>query len=244
MARVLCARLGLNERLVEEVEEVLSCFRRVSKSLRHACVFLVCERHSIYVGRDECPTRCQDMRRIRTCRKLGPQRERNPAKYAERYLMRLGRLDLLGEVEDAIERIQGYAPQLSMLETVTAAVLICDETSVLSELSAVSSLSERSIARVVACALELPYREIASLLRPAPTPPSEHTTQRPTVCYGTVFHSNSIVPLHVDPPHLVAASTARNPFGPIVPPPPKVPKQVALPDAAADDPGWEVLELF
>ena len=235
MTHALCARLGLNQRLVDEVDEVLSCFRRVSKSLRHACIFLVCERHSIYVGRDECPTRCQDLRRIRTCRKLGKQRARNPCKYAERYLARLGRLDLLGDVEDAIVRIEGYAPQLSMLEIVTAAVLICDETSMLSQLSAVSSLSERSIARVVACALELPYGEVSAILRPAPHLPSAHTPQRPF----------SIVPLlhNVDPAHVVAPPAARSPFGPIEPRS-SVPKPVDLPEPAGDDPGWAVLELL
>ena len=85
-----CARLGFNDLFAEEVERVLSVFRRVSPSLRNAAIFCVASRHSLYIGGDEVPTRALDLRRIQLSPYLEPQQSRDPHKFVRRLAARLG----------------------------------------------------------------------------------------------------------------------------------------------------------
>lgn len=176
-----CARLGLNECFADEAARVLRPFHRVSLSLRHAALLAVADRHSIYLGSDEAPTRAVDVKRVRLSAFLLPQEPRDPCKYVRRLLSRLARDELYHDVCHILERMQHYAPHMPLLDRVAAAVVVADEDVDLPHLARALSLTEGTIARVTAHALTLPVHMVRALLTPAPAPPTPRTPTPPDV---------------------------------------------------------------
>ena len=181
-----CARLGFNDLFAEEVERVLSVFRRVSPSLRNAAIFCVASRHSLYVGGDEVPTRALDLRRIQLSPYLEPQQSRDPHKFVRRLAARLGRAELLNECDTILRDLVWTAPFLCTRDLALASLVIADETLDLSLLSRCVKMSEPHIARVVALALDVPKAHTHAVLEPTPPIPLPHAPLRAHV-EPTVF---------------------------------------------------------
>ena len=180
-----CALLGFNETFAAECDLILSAFRRVSPSLRNACIRVVASRHSLYVGHDETKTRTVDLKRIRLSPYLQPQLERDPVKYVRRLSARMGRMDLLPECQRVLTNLAWHAPFLSARESAIASMVIADETIDLGALARLTGVSECFVTRIVAAALEVSFRLARAILRPTPpfprprTSPAQHV--EPTV---------------------------------------------------------------
>ena len=180
-----CALLGFNDTFAEECELILSAFRRVSPSLRNACIRIVASRHSLYVGKDETATRAVDLKRIRLSPYLQAQLPPDPFKYVRRLCARLGRPELLPDCTHIITNMQWYAPFLCAREMAIASLIIADEQMPLGLLSEMTGVSELYIARLVASALDVPLPMACRILRPARTSqhilPTHHINVQPTL---------------------------------------------------------------
>ena len=181
-----CAQMGFNDLFAEEVERVLSVFRRVSPSLRNAAIFCVASRHSLYVGYDEVPTRAVDLRRIQLSPYLDSQQAPDPQKYVRRLAARLGRSDLLNECDLILRDLVWTAPFLNMRDMATASLVIADEALDLPLLAHYVKMSETHIARVVALALDVPKAHTHAVLTPTPPIPLPQAPARAHV-QPTVF---------------------------------------------------------
>ena len=187
-----CTLLGFNETFAAECELVLSAFRRVSPSLRNACIRIIASRHSLYVGHDETKTRAVDLKRIRLCPYLQPQMARDPIKYVRRLSARMGRMDLLPECQRVIANLAWHAPFLSARETAIASLVIADESINLESLAFFAGVSECFVTKLVATALEVSFSLARSILRPTTPHPRPRIPHLQNVDF-TVYNPSTSV---------------------------------------------------
>ncbi len=171
--------LGFNEHFVNEVVALLLPFRVQTRTLRNAAIHVVADRYSMYVGRDECPTRAVDISKMLTSPNLKPQSPRCPIRYSTRLLARLGRDDI-----ETVERILNEFPTTLCKETqrweplvklhslrAVAAIIIVGAPLV--RVSRYTGFTQRQILKAVADCLETSYRRIVQLFDNLALPPQQ-----------------------------------------------------------------------
>ena len=157
--------LGFNDHFVDEVCNVLRPFRVVTTTLRNAAIHIVADRHSMYVGPDELPTRPIDKRRILTSPNLQPQSPRSAERYSTRLLARLGRL----EDHETVARVLVEFPSFSLhsLKAAAACVVVgCSLTRVCS----ITTFQQRTLLHAIAYCLHTSYARIVQLFDNLPLP--------------------------------------------------------------------------
>lgn len=172
--------LGFNDLFVEEVIYVLRPFPRVTTSLRNAAIQAVAERHSVYVGRDEVPTRRADRKRIARSPLMGPPNTPNPNNYVRRLAARMGMADMLPDTYAVLQQMSLNSP-MPLVDTACAALVVTDQTLDLPLLAFCLGMSEKSVTRIVAKAVRMPYADVAQILRPVHIPRRHTRKTKPNV---------------------------------------------------------------
>ena len=163
----MLTEMGLNDRFVDEVVDVLRCFPRITPSLRNAAVRCVAERHSIYIGADEVPARAIDLARVRRSPFLHDPYPPNPHNYVRRLAARMGLPEVLPDAYDVLDRFTEVYP---LADAACAALVIAHEQLDLTLLAFCLNISEVTVARIVARAAHIPFAEVVAILRPTRRP--------------------------------------------------------------------------
>ena len=151
--------LGFNEHFVREVCSVLDPFPVLTVTLRNAAIHVIADRHSMYVGPDELPTRPLDKRRILTSPNLLPQSPRSAERYSTRLLARLGRL----EDHSTVARVLAEFSPSTHLHSYKAAAACVIVGCPLWRVCSYTGFSQRTLVRVIADLLETTYKRIVQL---------------------------------------------------------------------------------
>ena len=151
--------LGFNDHFVDEVANVLRPFRVITTTLRNAAIHIVADRHSMYVGPDELPTRPYDKRRILTSPNLKPQSPRSAERYCARLLARLGRL----EDYDTVVRVLAEFPHTIKVHSLKGAAACVVVGASLARVVAFTGFSQRVLLRAIADCLQTSYVRIVQL---------------------------------------------------------------------------------
>ena len=194
-------QLGFNDHFVEEVSRLLAPFPKHTRTLRNAALHVVADRHSFYLGRDECPTRAYDIKRILLSPNLQPQFPRSAVRYAARLLARLGRL----EYHESCERILSEFPDNDLLHSLKAAAACVILGASLARVARYTSFTPRQILRAVATCLATSYERIVQLFDNLPLPPT-----RPRR-FNYVAHLSPLAVGDELPPLFAAPCAARGP---------------------------------
>lgn len=160
--------LGFNDHFVQEVVDLLRPFPKHTRTLRNAALHVVADRHSQYLGRDECPTRAVDLRRILLSPNHKPQGPRCPAQYAARLLARLGRL----EDHETCERLLAEFPPSDLPHSLKAAAACIILGAPLARVARYTQLSAGRILSAIATCLDSSHRRIVQLFDNVPSPPT------------------------------------------------------------------------
>ena len=160
--------LGFNEHFVNEVVDVLRPFPVVTATLRNGAIHVIADRHSMYIGPDELPTRPIDKRRILTSPNLKPQSPRSAERYSTRLLARLGRL----EDHETVARVLAEFPHTRHLYSLRAAAACVVVGASLARVLAVTGFKQRTLLHVIADSLDTSYGRIVQLFDNLPLPQS------------------------------------------------------------------------